>query len=45
MARGDRKKGREDRKPKQIGAKSEAKSSYQLRQNEAAAAPFKLKKK
>jgi hypothetical protein len=45
MARGDRKKGRENRKPKQTGTKMEAKSSYQLRQNEPAAAPFKLKKK
>lgn len=45
MARGDRKKGREDRKPKQNSGKSAAKSSYQLRQNEPAAAPFKLKKK
>jgi hypothetical protein len=45
MARGDRKKGREDRKPKQSGMKVDTKSAYQLRQNEAPAAPFKLKKK
>lgn len=45
MARGERKKGREDRKPKQSGGKSDTKSAYQLRQNEPAVAPFKLKKK
>lgn len=45
MARGDRKKGRENMKPKQGGLKSDSKSAYQLRQNEPAAAPFKLKKK
>lgn len=45
MPRGDRKKGRENRKSKQSGAKRDAKSSYQLRQNEPVAQPFKLKKK
>jgi hypothetical protein len=43
MAQGDRKKGRENRKPKQTG-KIETKSSYQLRQIEPTAASIKLKK-
>jgi len=44
MARGDRKKGRENRKPKRIDSKMAAKSAYQLRQDETAPAPFKIKK-
>lgn len=45
MARGDRKKGREDRKPKQSSGKSDVKSAYKLRQNGLSTVPFKLKKK
>jgi hypothetical protein len=47
MARGDRKKGRENKKqPKQAALKSDAKSAYQMRQNETVAStPFKVKKK
>jgi hypothetical protein len=45
MARGDRKKGRENKKPKQADAKSTAKSEYQLRGSEVTTSPFKTKKK
>lgn len=45
MARGERKKGREDRKQKQTGTKIVTKSAYQLRQGETAARPFELKKR
>lgn len=45
MARGDRKKGRENKKPKQTGTKSAAKSAYQIRQGEATVSPFKIRGK
>jgi hypothetical protein len=44
MARGEMKKGRENKKPKQTGGKSTAKSEYQLRRSEVVASPFKNKK-
>ena len=44
MARGEMKKGRENKKPKQTGGKSTAKSEYQLRTSEIVASPFKNKK-
>lgn len=44
MANGDRKKGRENKKPKQP-AKITAKSDYQLRKGEVVAAPYQSKRK
>jgi hypothetical protein len=43
MARGDSKKGRETKKPKQTGGKETGKSAYALRQAEATATPFKIR--
>lgn len=45
MARGERKKGREDKKPKQTGAKSAPQSAYQARKNEAVSGPLKIRNK
>lgn len=45
MARGDRKKGREDKKPKQSGGKSTSQSAYQASKNVAGPAPFKIRNK
>ena len=47
MANGERKKGRENKKPKQSGAKQGGKSDYAMRQSEAVTSPisFKPKKK
>lgn len=44
MASGDRKKGRENKKPKQP-AKSTVKSDYQARKGEVVAAPYQGKRK
>lgn len=45
MARGDRKKGRENKKPKQTDAKSAPKSAYAVRQGETTTTPFKIRTK
>lgn len=45
MASGERKKGREHKKPKQTGAKTTAKSDYQSRQSEVVASPYSGKRK
>ncbi|MDX2221602.1 MAG: hypothetical protein SFV21_02570 [Rhodospirillaceae bacterium] len=45
MARGERKSGRENKKPKQTGAKSASKSDYQSRKNEHVATPLKIRTK
>jgi hypothetical protein len=45
MAKGEHKKGRENKKPKQAGGGKAAKSDYQTRQNTASSTtPFKIKK-
>jgi hypothetical protein len=45
MARRDRKKGREDKKPKQPGGKMKPQSAYAARQAEALPPVFKHKNK
>lgn len=45
MSKGEHKKGRENKKPKQAGALKSGKSDYQTRQTTASAStPFKTKK-
>lgn len=45
MSSGDRKKGREKKKPKQAGGKGAVKSDYQTRQSEIVASPYQAKRK
>ena len=44
MSNGDRKKGRESKKPKKSGKKG-FKSEYQLRKGEVVTAPYQAKRK
>jgi hypothetical protein len=45
MARGDKKKGREDKKPKQSGLKLPQKSAYSQRLNETGSTSLKIRSK
>lgn len=45
MSNGDRKKGREKKKPKQVGGKASVKTDYQSRKGEVVASPYQAKRK